>query len=127
MHCFRLGRGTRALTRPSLRAQILEARHCAFVTFGERGSAERAAEELQNKLLVRGQRAKLCWGRPQERRPDAPPAGAPPPSMMPPQARRGFSTKPRVSPNLNLETPWNDGTGRAAECATSFVKGTVAL
>ncbi len=69
-------------------AQVLETRHCAFVTFAERGSAERAAEGLQNKLIVRGQRAKLCWGRPQqERRADALPGGAPPPSMVPPQAR----------------------------------------
>jgi len=69
-------------------AQVLETRHCAFVTFAERGAAERAAEGLQNKLIVRGQRCKLCWGRPQqERRADAPPGGAPPPSMVPPQAR----------------------------------------
>jgi len=67
---------------------VLETRHCAFVTFAERGAAERAAEGLQNKLIVRGQRCKLCWGRPQqERRADAPPGGAPPPSMVPPQAR----------------------------------------
>lgn len=86
------------------RVQILEARHCAFVTFGERGAAERAAEELQNKLLVRGQRAKLCWGRPQERRPDAPPAAAPPPSMMPPQARThlGMAAQPLTLDGLRV-------------------------
>ncbi len=73
--------------------QILLARHCAFVTFATRASAERAAVELQHKLIVRGQRAKLMWGKPQEKRAEAPDsgagpaAGAPvvPPAMLPPQ------------------------------------------
>ena len=73
--------------------QILPARHCAFVTYAMRESAERAAVELQHKLIVRGQRAKLMWGKPQERRPEAFTEGAQPangagyvpPSMLPPQ------------------------------------------
>lgn len=63
------------------------------MTFAERGAAERAADALQNKLIIRGQRAKLCWGKPQERRADAPAAGAPPPSMMPPQVRNLAKTR----------------------------------
>ena len=79
-------------------AQILGARHCAFVTFAQRGAAERAAEEMAHKLIVRGQRCKLMWGKPQaERRPPMDPMmpsvlppgapGMPPPSMLPPQVR----------------------------------------
>ncbi len=67
------------------------------MTFAQRGAAEAAAEEMAHKLIVRGQRCKLMWGRPQqERRPAAdpmaptgpPPAGGGamvPPAMMPPQ------------------------------------------
>ena len=79
-------------------AQILGQRHCAFVTFAERSAAERAAEEMAHKLIVRGQRCKLMWGKPQaERRPAMDPMmpsllppgapGMPPPSMLPPQVR----------------------------------------
>jgi RNA recognition motif-containing protein len=78
--------------------QILSARHCAFVTFATRQAAERAAQELQHKLIVHGQRAKLMWGKPQEKRTiempyqdgQAPPEGGarpPPMSMLPPQVR----------------------------------------
>ena len=48
--------------------KVLEARHCAFVTFMDRGAAEKAAVEMQNKLIIQGTRLKLMWGRPQERR-----------------------------------------------------------
>lgn len=44
---------------------ILAQRACAFVTFTTREAAEKAAEELSNKLVVNGQRLKLHWGRPQ--------------------------------------------------------------
>ena len=46
----------------------VEARSCAFVTFATRADAESAAEKMQNKLIVKGIRLKLMWGRPQERR-----------------------------------------------------------
>lgn len=46
----------------------VESRSCAFVTFSSRADAENAAEKLQNKLIVKGIRLKLMWGRPQERR-----------------------------------------------------------
>lgn len=38
---------------------------CAFITYTTREGAEKAAEELSNKLVVSGQRLKLTWGRPQ--------------------------------------------------------------
>ncbi|KAK9069628.1 hypothetical protein SSX86_011532 [Deinandra increscens subsp. villosa] len=38
---------------------------CAFVTYTTRQGAEKAAEELSNKLVIKGLRLKLMWGRPQ--------------------------------------------------------------
>ncbi|KAM1064788.1 hypothetical protein ACFX15_019866 [Malus domestica] len=38
---------------------------CAFVTYTTREGAEKAAEELYSKLVVKGLRLKLLWGRPQ--------------------------------------------------------------
>lgn len=41
-------------------------RACAFVTYTTREAAEKAAEELSNKLVIKGLRLKLMWGRPQQ-------------------------------------------------------------
>ena len=65
--------------------RVLGARHCAFVTFSSRKDAERAADAMQSTLIIRGQRAKLLWGKPQGQEPAAAAAVAVPPSMMPPQ------------------------------------------
>ncbi|KAI3675945.1 hypothetical protein L1987_85541 [Smallanthus sonchifolius] len=43
---------------------------CAFVTYTTRQGAEKAAEELSNKLVVKGLRLKLMWGRPQVAKPE---------------------------------------------------------
>jgi pre-mRNA-splicing factor RBM22/SLT11 len=43
-------------------------RFCAFVTFAERSAAEAAADGLANKLIVKGVRLRLMWGRPQQGR-----------------------------------------------------------
>ncbi|EYU26947.1 hypothetical protein MIMGU_mgv1a006442mg [Erythranthe guttata] len=40
-------------------------RACAFVTYTTREGAEKAAEELVNKMVIKGLRLKLLWGRPQ--------------------------------------------------------------
>ncbi|KAG8364056.1 hypothetical protein BUALT_Bualt19G0086400 [Buddleja alternifolia] len=40
-------------------------RACAFVTYTTREGAEKAAEELSNKLVIKGLRLKLLWGKPQ--------------------------------------------------------------
>lgn len=45
-------------------------RACAFVTYTTREAAERAAEELANKLVIKGLRLKLMWGRPQAPKPE---------------------------------------------------------
>ena len=46
-------------------------RACAFVTYTTREGAEKAAEELSNKLVVKGLRLKLMWGRPQAPKQDS--------------------------------------------------------
>ncbi|CAL9109343.1 unnamed protein product [Musa acuminata var. zebrina] len=45
-------------------------RACAFVTYTTRDAAEKAAEELANKLVIKGLRLKLMWGRPQASKPE---------------------------------------------------------
>ncbi|GAA0169270.1 RNA splicing factor [Lithospermum erythrorhizon] len=45
--------------------KLVPQRACAFVTYTTREGAERAAEELSNKLVIKGQRLKLLWGKPQ--------------------------------------------------------------
>ena len=89
--------------------QIIANRHCAFVTYAERSAAERAVDELQHKLIVRGQRCKLMWGKPQEKKlpieardpagADMLPSGPPPSSMIPPQVRHL---------SINLPCAWQD-------------------
>ncbi|XP_020104637.1 zinc finger CCCH domain-containing protein 49-like isoform X1 [Ananas comosus] len=51
-------------------------RACAFVTYTTREGAERAAEELANKLVIKGVRLKLMWGRPQVQAPSKPEEGS---------------------------------------------------
>ena len=46
-------------------------RACAFVTYTTREGAEKAAEELSNKLVIKGLRLKLMWGRPQTSKPES--------------------------------------------------------
>ncbi|MCL7038206.1 hypothetical protein MKW94_002151 [Papaver nudicaule] len=41
---------------------------CAFVNYRTREGAERAAEDLSNKLVIKGLRLKLFWGKSQARR-----------------------------------------------------------
>lgn len=45
-------------------------RGCAFVTYTTREGAEKAAEELANRLVIKGLRLKLLWGRPQAPKPE---------------------------------------------------------
>lgn len=62
------------------RVHKLEAKNCAFVTFRNRADAEEAADKLQNRLVVRGTRLRIMWGRPQANRGPADaaaPSGAP--------------------------------------------------
>ncbi|XP_043713549.1 zinc finger CCCH domain-containing protein 40-like [Telopea speciosissima] len=46
-------------------------RACAFVTYTTREGAEKAAEDLSNKLVIKGLRLKLMWGKPQVPKPES--------------------------------------------------------
>ncbi|XXG56746.1 hypothetical protein AAC387_Pa03g4080 [Persea americana] len=46
-------------------------RACAFVTYTTREAAEKAAEDLSNKLVIKGLRLKLMWGKPQAPKPES--------------------------------------------------------
>ncbi|XP_048233022.1 zinc finger CCCH domain-containing protein 40 [Ricinus communis] len=50
--------------------KMVPQRAIAFVTYTTREGAEKAAEELSNKLVIKGLRLKLMWGRPQAPRPE---------------------------------------------------------
>ncbi|GMH41395.1 hypothetical protein BSKO_09305 [Bryopsis sp. KO-2023] len=72
--------------------KVIEHRNCAFVTYTTRQAAEKAAEEMANRLIVKGHRCKLMWGRPQQPRPEVADEGpsshqAARPMMMPPQVQ----------------------------------------
>ncbi|KAF2538376.1 hypothetical protein F2Q70_00006684 [Brassica cretica] len=43
--------------------RILAEKACAFVTYTTRQGAEKAMQELSNRLVINGQRLKLTWGR----------------------------------------------------------------
>merc|ERR1711991_818959 len=44
--------------------KYIREKHCAFVTFSTRGSAERCMEKLVNMVLINGKECKLKWGKP---------------------------------------------------------------
>ncbi|KAH8963752.1 hypothetical protein BDL97_04G029100 [Sphagnum fallax] len=45
--------------------RMVPQRACAFVTYTSREGSEKAADNLANKLVIKGLRLKLMWGRPQ--------------------------------------------------------------
>ncbi|KAJ4824060.1 hypothetical protein Tsubulata_000904 [Turnera subulata] len=51
--------------------KMVPQRAIAFVTYTTREGAEKAAEELSNKLVIKSLRLKLMWGRPQAPKPDS--------------------------------------------------------
>ncbi|KAJ6309918.1 hypothetical protein OIU76_014792 [Salix suchowensis] len=50
--------------------KMVPQRAIAFVTYTTREGAEKAAQELSNKLVIKGLRLKLMWGRPQAPKPE---------------------------------------------------------
>ena len=46
--------------------RLVPAKTCAFVTFTTRLAAEKAMEEKQNMLFIKGQKLRLMWGKPKE-------------------------------------------------------------
>ncbi|KAJ9529454.1 hypothetical protein QJQ45_013807, partial [Haematococcus lacustris] len=83
----------------------VDAKSCAFITYTTRASAEKAAEELHSKLIVKGQRLRLSWGKPQANAPPRPAedpmlpstSGRPPPGLIPHQALRPGAPTPDLS------------------------------
>ncbi|KAL3700426.1 hypothetical protein R1sor_018448 [Riccia sorocarpa] len=55
--------------------RLVSQRACAFITYTNREGAEKAAEQLANKLVIKGLRLKLMWGKPQQPKPEADEAG----------------------------------------------------
>lgn len=45
--------------------RLVAQRACAFISYTTREGAEKAAENLANKLVIKGLRLKLMWGKPQ--------------------------------------------------------------
>jgi pre-mRNA-splicing factor RBM22/SLT11 len=43
----------------------IESRKCAFVTYTTRDAAEKAAEALAHHLIIKGEKLKVMWGKPQ--------------------------------------------------------------
>eukprot|EP00252_Welwitschia_mirabilis_P015212 TRINITY_DN33464_c0_g1_i1.p1 TRINITY_DN33464_c0_g1~~TRINITY_DN33464_c0_g1_i1.p1 ORF type:complete len:447 (+),score=72.49 TRINITY_DN33464_c0_g1_i1:245-1585(+) len=50
--------------------RLVMQRACAFVAYTTREAAEKAAENLSNKLVIKGLRLKLLWGKPQVPKPE---------------------------------------------------------
>eukprot|EP00271_Cylindrocystis_brebissonii_P004096 TRINITY_DN1551_c0_g1_i1.p1 TRINITY_DN1551_c0_g1~~TRINITY_DN1551_c0_g1_i1.p1 ORF type:complete len:550 (+),score=129.56 TRINITY_DN1551_c0_g1_i1:214-1863(+) len=44
--------------------RIVQSRSCGFIAYTTREAAEKAADHLANKLVIKGLRLKLMWGRP---------------------------------------------------------------
>ena len=45
--------------------------NCAFVTYTSRVAAEMAAERTYNKMIIKGRRLKILWGKSQSEKPKA--------------------------------------------------------
>ena len=44
---------------------VVQKQNCAFVTFSQREAAEAAAEGSYGKLIIKGKKLKVMWGKPQ--------------------------------------------------------------
>ncbi|GAV74482.1 RRM_1 domain-containing protein [Cephalotus follicularis] len=74
-------------------------RACAFVTYTTREGAEKAAEELSNKLVVKGLRLKLTWGKPQVPKQEAETSGEA--TQQAAMAHRGLLPRAVISQQQN--------------------------
>lgn len=104
--------------------RLIKDRKCAFVTYTDRHGAEKAAGALHNKLMIKGVRCKLMWGKPARPMAGLPPAGGeagpsgqnppgpsgmggpmgffPPGMMMPPQMMMGAGMMGMPPPQQNF-------------------------
>nr|CAD1827620.1 unnamed protein product [Ananas comosus var. bracteatus] len=96
-------------------------RACAFVTYTTREGAERAAEELANKLVIKGVRLKLMWGRPQAQALQSPRTGV----KMGPQGNSKAGLLPTAGCFLGLLSPSSRAASSSARPAqsSSFLPG----
>ncbi|XP_010557226.1 PREDICTED: zinc finger CCCH domain-containing protein 4-like [Tarenaya hassleriana] len=83
--------------------RILPEKACAFVTYTTREGAEKAAEELCNKLVVNGQRLKVTWGRPQV--PKSEPDGSDQAKQQAAVAHTGMLPRAVISQQQNQPPP----------------------
>jgi len=81
--------------------RVISSRSCAFVTYTTREAAEKAAAALCNKLVVKGVRCKLLWGKPAQPKPEASSSVADAaPSTSLGQAQASRMTAPMQAPSL---------------------------
>eukprot|EP00193_Tetraselmis_chui_P017773 CAMPEP_0177771058 /NCGR_PEP_ID=MMETSP0491_2-20121128/11324_1 /TAXON_ID=63592 /ORGANISM="Tetraselmis chuii, Strain PLY429" /LENGTH=437 /DNA_ID=CAMNT_0019288451 /DNA_START=116 /DNA_END=1426 /DNA_ORIENTATION=+ len=81
----------------------IESKNCAFITYTSRASAEAAAAALSGRLIIKGTRLKLMWGKPQQPRqqhdPMAPSTSGQPPAMVPPHMQMAMGgARPYMPP-----------------------------
>ncbi|KAK3243518.1 hypothetical protein CYMTET_46836 [Cymbomonas tetramitiformis] len=94
--------------------RVIRDRQCAFITYATRSGAEKAAETLSNRLVVKGVRLKLMWGKPAAPKAvaDAPSASAAPAAAMappvsvpvgmyPPQVQSQMQMRGMMPPPMN--------------------------
>eukprot|EP00243_Klebsormidium_subtile_P002690 TRINITY_DN15466_c0_g1_i1.p1 TRINITY_DN15466_c0_g1~~TRINITY_DN15466_c0_g1_i1.p1 ORF type:complete len:497 (+),score=67.99 TRINITY_DN15466_c0_g1_i1:164-1654(+) len=86
--------------------RVVASRGCAFVTFTEREAAEKAAENVANKLVVRGLRLKLMWGRPQQPGPERKEGEPGPPGVA---SHGGFLPRSVQAPAQQSQQAGKDG------------------
>uniref|UniRef100_A0A0C9RWG2 TSA: Wollemia nobilis Ref_Wollemi_Transcript_8826_1803 transcribed RNA sequence n=1 Tax=Wollemia nobilis TaxID=56998 RepID=A0A0C9RWG2_9CONI len=79
-------------------------RACAFVTYTTREGAEKAAENLSNKLVVKGLRLKLLWGKPQVPKPEVENQGDQSTKLI---SHSGMLPRSIVSQHQSQEQPQN--------------------
>uniref|UniRef100_A0A1D1YBL1 Zinc finger CCCH domain-containing protein 49 n=1 Tax=Anthurium amnicola TaxID=1678845 RepID=A0A1D1YBL1_9ARAE len=87
--------------------RLVPQRACAFVTYTTREGAEKAAEELSNKLIVKGLRLKLMWGKPQAPKPETEDGEAAKQGLV---AHGGMLPRSVISLQQNNEQPQPPGT-----------------
>ncbi|XP_074310883.1 zinc finger CCCH domain-containing protein 40-like [Silene latifolia] len=101
----------------------------AFVSYTTREAAERAADELSNKLIINGLRLKLNWGRTQQPKPESTPSqGQHPPPMPyfnilpPPQQHQAYY--PSMDPQrMGAVIPSQDGASSSGSGPEKYDQG----
>mmetsp|Transcript_8828 Transcript_8828/g.23757 ORF Transcript_8828/g.23757 Transcript_8828/m.23757 type:complete len:581 (-) Transcript_8828:638-2380(-) len=90
----------------------VDAKACAFITYTSRAAAEKAAKELYGKLIIKGTRLRLSWGKPQQVQAGRGPQGAEAdpmqpsttgrPPFIPPQAHAAMAARQQQQQQQDL-------------------------